>query len=76
MRITDLKDLTSAENELNTSAWDALSPVSHRSYHELADRPVLEIDALTQLETNVQMLESLQGRLAFVMREVGSLLKV
>ena len=51
-------------------------PVAHKSYHELADRPVVEVDALSQLHANIEMLADLQGRLGFVMREVRYLLKV
>lgn len=50
--------------------------VAHKSYHELADTPVVEIDALSQLHANIEMLADLQGRLSFVMREVRYLLKV
>jgi hypothetical protein len=50
--------------------------VSHRSYHELADQAVIELDALTQLEKNVDLLEDLQGRLSFMMREVQEGLKL
>lgn len=75
MRTTDLtKGLMNAENELS---WDdSSSPVALRAYHELADRPVVELDSLAQLEANLALLESLQGRLSFVLREVSGLLKV
>lgn len=52
------------------------APVTHKSYHELADTPVVEVDALAQLHTNLEMLQDLQTRLAFVMREVRYLMKV
>lgn len=66
-------------NELSqTSTWDSFvtSPVSHKSYHELADQPVVERDALVQLQANVEMLADLQGRLSFLMREVRYVMKV
>lgn len=50
-------------------------PVAHKSYHELADTPVVEKDALSQLHTNIEMLADLQGRLQFVMAEIRYLLK-
>ena len=53
----------------------AVNPVAHKSYHELADRPVVEVDALNQLHANLAQLEDLQARLGFVMREVRYLLK-
>ncbi|MGZ3769881.1 MAG: hypothetical protein ACXVCP_03420 [Bdellovibrio sp.] len=52
------------------------SPLAHKSYHELADVPVLETDVLAQLHTNIEMLADLQGRLSFVMREIRYLMKV
>lgn len=51
------------------------SPVTHKSYHELSDVPVVEADALTQLHANIEMLTDLSGRLSFLMREVRYLLK-
>ena len=52
------------------------SSVSHKTYHEMSDIPVVERDAFAQLCTNIAMLEDLQGRLSFVMREVRYLMKV
>lgn len=52
------------------------SPVVHKSYHELADTPVVEVDALAQLHSNLEILQDLQTRLTFVMREVRYLMKV
>ncbi len=66
---------TEARNESN---WSLLNPapVTHKSYHELSDVPVVEKDALTQLEDNLEVLSDLQKRLSFVMREVHFLMKV
>ena len=70
------------KNQMNevseNQAWDlqAMGPVTNKSYHELADRPVVEQDALLQLHTNVEMLADLQGRLSFLMREVRYIMKV
>jgi hypothetical protein len=59
--------------------WENLSlqnqPVMHQAYHELADKPVVEVDALAQLHANIETLSDLQGRLSFVMREVKYLMK-
>ncbi len=57
------------------SSLSESSLVTHRSYHELADRPVVEGDVLAQLHTNLETLRDLQGRMSFLMREVGYLLK-
>jgi hypothetical protein len=38
-----------------------------RSYHELADRPVVETDLMTDFRANLQLLEELQARMSFVM---------
>ncbi|QDK39666.1 hypothetical protein DOE51_05775 [Bdellovibrio sp. NC01] len=54
---------------------ETLEPMTHKSYHEMADVPVVEADALAQLHTNLSLLQDLQGRLAFVMREVRYQLK-
>lgn len=48
----------------------------HRSYHELEDSPILEVDALTQLRTNLQVLTDLTSRLAFLNREIRYMMKV
>ena len=50
--------------------------VSHRSYHELFDLPVVEMDELSQLTANMEMLRDLQGRLTFLMREIRYVMKV
>lgn len=51
------------------------SPVTHKSYHELSDSPVHEMDALAQLHNNLELLTDLSDRLSFLMREVRYLLK-
>jgi hypothetical protein len=47
-----------------------------RSYHEMADHPVVETDVITEFRTNLQLLEELQSRMSFVMKEVRYVLKV
>ncbi len=47
-----------------------------RSYHELADRPVVETDLMTDFKANLQLLEELQARMSFVMKEVRYVLKM
>lgn len=78
MRMIDQKNLTGlTETELSPALWGTLpeGPVAHVAYHEMADQPVVHVDALTQLEHNLVMLEDLQGRMSFLMREVRGLLK-
>ena len=59
-----------------TDSWSAVSsgPLSS-TYHELADRPVVQMDVIEQIEMNLLMLEDLQGRLSFLNREVRTILK-
>lgn len=76
MRTTDQKELTAlTETQFDWSVASS-GPVQHRSYHEMSDTPVIEVDAMTQLENNVLLLENLQSRLSFMMREVREVLKV
>ncbi len=51
------------------------SLAEHRSYHEMEDTPVLEMDALTQLKTNLQVLTDLTSRLTFLNREIRYMMK-
>lgn len=50
--------------------------VDHRSYHELEDHTVLEVDVLTQFKTNLQVLSDLTSRLSFLNREIRYVMKV
>lgn len=87
MKIVELK--TASQGDVSTTA-EVSAPthfhsqthsqnsevLGHKAYHELADFPVVEMDALAQLQSNIALLEDLQGRLAFVMREVRYVMKV
>lgn len=46
-----------------------------RSYHELADQPLVETDLLTDFRANLKLLEEMQARMAFIMKEVRYILK-
>lgn len=48
---------------------------STRTYHELADFPVREVDLFDAVEANLAQLEELQARMRFMVREVKYLLK-
>lgn len=77
MRITD----QSREYEKNVGStewkWDASEQViSHRSYHEMSDRPVMEMNELTQLKFQMNLLSDLQTRQSFLMREIRYLMKL
>ena len=50
--------------------------VSSLSYHELAEIPVREVNALEQLEKNIQTLADLRSRLQFLNREIRYLMKI
>ncbi|WP_295900291.1 hypothetical protein [uncultured Bdellovibrio sp.] len=78
MRVINLDKNTQAEATVESylGSFSEASPVTHKSYHELADTPVVEVDALAQLQSNIEMLSDLQSRLSFVMREVRYLMKV
>ena len=52
------------------------SMADHRSYHEMEDASVVEVDALTQLKTNLQVLTDLTSRLTFLNREIRYVMKV
>lgn len=78
MRTIEQKNLTDmAETKLDSPLWEMSSgPVAHVAYHEMADTPVVQLDALAQLENNLVMLEDLQARMGFMMREVRGLMKL
>lgn len=65
----------SSELDLSWEASASEAPIVQTSYHEMADRPVVGVDALTQLENNVRTLVEMQGRFSFILREVTYLLK-
>ncbi|HEY8271957.1 MAG TPA: hypothetical protein VIG33_13790 [Pseudobdellovibrionaceae bacterium] len=52
------------------------SMAEHRSYHELEDSPILEVDALTELKANLQVLTDLTSRLSFLSREIRYMMKI
>ncbi|MGZ3745193.1 MAG: hypothetical protein ACXWRE_16005 [Pseudobdellovibrionaceae bacterium] len=62
--------------EVIESELMANSVTEHRSYHELEDSPVLEIDALTELKANLQVLTDLTMRLSFLSREIRYMMKI
>ncbi|MEK7357905.1 MAG: hypothetical protein AAB250_15755 [Bdellovibrionota bacterium] len=45
------------------------------SYHEIADRHVVETDVVEQLRANISQLEDLHARLRFMMSEVSYVMK-
>ncbi|WP_413584774.1 hypothetical protein [Bdellovibrio sp. HCB274] len=66
---------TAATSEAFRGSFVPAESVSHTTYHELADKPVQEVDEINQLHTNLEMLYNIQTRFSFVMREVRYLLK-
>lgn len=75
MRVINLSQDNSAQVAQESFVGLEPSLVSHTSYHELSDVPVVEKDALEQLHSNLEMLSDLTGRLGFIMREVRYVLK-
>lgn len=70
---TDFKSDLKAE--LETELMESLL-ADHRSYHELEDSPILEVDVLTQFRTNLCVLADLTSRLSFLNREIRYVMKV
>lgn len=64
------------ETEAAIKSLSSESVVSHKSYHELSDKTVVEQDVLLQLTANIELLADLQSRFSFLMREVRYVLKV
>jgi hypothetical protein len=62
-------------NEHLNDRMNVRSEVIPRSYHELADRHIVEVDAIEQLKANLSQLEDLHGRLRFMMGELNYLLR-
>jgi hypothetical protein len=46
-----------------------------QTYHEIADRHVVETDVVEQLRANIAQLEDLHARMRFMMAEVSYLMK-
>ncbi|MBC7370183.1 MAG: hypothetical protein H7326_01370 [Bdellovibrionaceae bacterium] len=65
----------SMAESLESSLMDSII-ADHRSYHELEDMPILEVDELTQFRTNIQVLADLTSRLSFLNREIRYVMKV
>ena len=74
-KTVETEETTTSVDSYYGSLSESHEPVTHKSYHEMADVPVIEADVLSQLHANLAMLEDLQGRLSFVMREVRYLMK-
>ncbi len=76
MRVLNVKN-TEAEAVISAqeSSFDTVQVVD-LSYHELAKNPLVEKDILSQVHENLNLLQDLQSRVSFVMREVRYVLKV
>lgn len=76
MRVLNVKN-TEAETVISAqeSNFDSVQVVD-LSYHELAKNPLVEKDILSQVHDNLNLLQDLQSRVSFVMREVRYVLKV
>jgi len=86
MRVTNrhegrkgLESLEGTESSAETPVWswnENSSLITQLSYHEMSDRPVVEMDELSQLKFQMKLLSDLQGRQSFLMREIRYLMKV
>lgn len=48
---------------------------SYKSYNEMLEQPVTEVNELERLKINMKQLEDLHGRLSHAMTEIKSLMK-
>lgn len=76
MRLNEKNAEGLAISDVLETEFLAGSMADHRSYHEMEDSPILEVDALTQLRTNLQVLTDLTSRLSFLNREIRYVMKV
>jgi|GEM_PF-4542616 len=72
--LSTLSGTASIDTTAQTLEQDARA-LFRQSYHEIADRHVVESDVIEQLRSNIAQLEDLHGRMKFMMAEVGYLLK-
>lgn len=72
--LSTLSGTATIDNTATTLEQDARS-LFRQSYHEIADRHVVETDVIEQLRSNIAQLEDLHGRMKFMMTEVAYLLK-
>lgn len=63
------------ETQLTHEVEQDLRSSFRQTYHEIADRHVVETDVIEQLRANLAHLEDLHGRMQFMMTEVKYLLK-
>jgi hypothetical protein len=72
--LSTISGTASIDNTASSLEPDARS-LFRQSYHEIADRHVVETDVIEQLRANLAQLEDLHGRMKFMMAEVSYLLK-
>lgn len=72
--LSTLSGTASIDNTAQTLEQDSRA-LFRQSYHEIADRHVVESDVIEQLRANIAQLEDLHGRMKFMMSEVAYLLK-
>lgn len=48
---------------------------TYKSYNEMLEQPVTEVNELERLKLNMKQLEDLHGRLSYAMTEIKSLMK-
>ena len=73
--ITTLSLATDISTGIDSSTTQDVRASFRQTYHEIADRHVVETDVVEQLRANIAQLEDLHGRMSFMMKEVSYLLK-
>ncbi len=67
--------ITNTKFAKQETAETLLTHTSLKTYHEMLEQHVVEVNELERLKMNMKQLEDLHGRLSFAMAEVKSLMK-
>jgi hypothetical protein len=61
--------------EVESVPTEMESPVAPFLYREMAHQPLVEMDSIERLNSNLRQLDDLYGRLKFVMHELKTVIK-
>jgi hypothetical protein len=73
---TVLSTTVDTVNEVSGEWNSSKNELVLHAYHEMADQPMVQTDLISDFRANLRLLEELQGRMAFVMKEVRYVLKL
>ena len=73
LTVATIANMTNDQAAINEQ--DIRSSSFRQTYHEIADRHVVETDVIEQLRANLAQLEDLHGRLRYAMSEIVYLTK-